>query len=61
MSRIGDPFVGLFVAIATLNAAMLIPLFLLLRDDTADTRGPSPNAWRKPAYAAVRTAHWIQT
>ena len=38
MSRIIDPFVGLFVAIATLNAAMLIPLFLLLRDDIADMR-----------------------
>ena len=39
MSRIIDPFVGLFVATATLNAAMLIPLFLLLRDDIAQVKG----------------------
>ena len=39
MSRIVNPFVGLFVAIATLNAAMLIPLFLLLRDDIAQVKG----------------------
>ena len=39
MSRIINPFVGVFVAIATLNAAMLIPLFLLLRDDIAQVKG----------------------
>ena len=39
MSRIVNPFVGLFVATATLNAAILIPLFLLLRDDIAQVRG----------------------
>ena len=39
MSKIINPFVGLFVAIATLNAAMLIPLFLLLRDDIAQVKG----------------------
>ena len=39
MSRIIDPFVGLFVATATLNAAILIPLFLLLRDDIAQVKG----------------------
>ena len=39
MSRIVDPFVGLFVATATLNAAILIPLFLLLRDDVAQVKG----------------------
>ncbi len=39
MSKIINPFVGLFVAIATLNAAMLIPLFLLLRDDIAEVKG----------------------
>ena len=38
MSKIVNPFVGLFVATATLNAAILIPLFLLLRDDIADMR-----------------------
>ena len=30
-----DPFVGLFVAIVGAMAAMLIPVFLLLRADTA--------------------------
>ena len=39
MSRIVNPFVGLFVAIATLNAAILIPLFLLLREDIAQVQG----------------------
>ena len=39
MSKIINPFVGLFVAIAALNAAMLIPLFLLLRDDIAQVKG----------------------
>ena len=39
MSRIINPFVGLFVATATLNAAILIPLFLLLRDDIAQVKG----------------------
>ena len=38
MWRIIDPFVGLFVSTATLNAAMLIPMFLLLRDDIVDMR-----------------------
>ena len=39
MSRIINPFVGLFVATATLNAAILTPMFLLLRDDIAQVRG----------------------
>ena len=39
MSRIVNSFVGLFVATATLNAAILIPLFLLLREDIAQVKG----------------------
>ena len=33
-----SPFIGLFVATATLNATILIPLFLPLREDIADMR-----------------------
>ena len=58
MSRISAPFVGPFVATATLNAAMLIPLFLLLRDDTADMRAvQSEHGERLAGIEATRTEH----
>ena len=58
MSRIIDPFVGLFVAIATLNAAILIPLFLLLRDDIADMRAVQfEQGERLPRIEATLSEH----
>ena len=58
ISRIINPFVGLFVAIATLNAAMLIPMFLLLRDDIADMRAvQSEQGGRLARIEATQTEH----
>ena len=62
MSRIIDPFVGLFVAVAALNAAILIPMFLLLRDDIADMRAVQSEHGERLAHIeavveATRTEH----
>ncbi len=58
MPKIINPFVGLFVAIATLNAAMLIPMFLLLRDDIADMRAvQSEHGERLARIEAAQTEH----
>ncbi len=57
MSKIINPFVGLFVAIATLNAAMLIPLFLLLRDDIAQVKSEVSDMRAVQSGHGERLAH----
>ena len=58
MLKIINPFVGLFVATATLNAAILIPLFLLLREDIADMRAAqSDQGERLARIEATQTEH----
>ena len=57
MPKIINPFVGLFVATATLNAAMLIPLFLLLRDDIAQVKGEVSDMRAVQSEHGERLAH----
>ena len=57
MSRIVNPFVGLFVATATLNAAILIPMFLLLRDDIAQVKGEVAGIRAVQSEHGERLAH----